>query len=73
MKVFTKAMRYCVNRNIYKTTPKDEYHMPMTNIFVGCSGKAQNSVFHGWECWVNQIRMAKEDTYKTTFRYPGHT
>jgi hypothetical protein len=65
-------IRVCIDfRNLNRATPKDEYHMPIIDMFINdASGQKVLSFLDG-NAGYNQIFMAKEDMYKTIFRCPG--
>ncbi|CAN6703779.1 unnamed protein product [Malus baccata var. baccata] len=73
LKVLTKAVRCCVDyRNINGATPKDEYPMPMADLSIDAVAKHKVLSFMDGNVGYNQIKMAPEDTHKTTFRCPWH-
>jgi hypothetical protein len=68
----TGKIRICVVfRNLNKVTPKDEYPMPIAVEWINrASGNMIISFLDG-NAGYNQIFMAEEDVFKTTFRCPG--
>nr|AAX94884.1 retrotransposon protein, putative, unclassified [Oryza sativa Japonica Group]AAX94911.1 retrotransposon protein, putative, unclassified [Oryza sativa Japonica Group]ABA92939.1 retrotransposon protein, putative, unclassified [Oryza sativa Japonica Group] len=65
----TGKVKVCIDfRDLNKTTPKDEYPMPVADQLVdAASGNKILSFMDG----NNQIFMAEEDIHKTAFRCPG--
>jgi hypothetical protein len=65
-------IRVCIDfRNLNRTAPKDEYPMPIADMLIyNASGNRIISFLDG-NTGYNQIFMAKDDTSKTTFIYPG--
>nr|XP_028946874.1 uncharacterized protein LOC114820421 [Malus domestica] len=59
-------------KNINGATPKDEYPMPMADLSVDAVAKHKVLSFMDGNTGYNQIKMAKEDIHKTTFRCSGH-
>ena len=73
LKAITKAVRCCVDyRNINGATPKDEYPIRMADLSIDIVAKHKVLSFMDGNAGYNQIKMAKEDIHKTTFRCPGH-
>ncbi|KAM1529986.1 hypothetical protein ACFX1Z_019134 [Malus domestica] len=73
LKVLTNAIRCCVDYgNINKAIPKDKYPMPMADLSIDAIAKHKVLSFIDGNAGYNQIKMAKEDINKTTFRGPGH-
>ena len=73
LKVITNALRCCVDyRNINGATPKEEYHMPMADLSIDAVAKHKVLSFMDGNAGYIQIKMAKDDIHKTTFRYPSH-
>ncbi|KAM1330813.1 hypothetical protein ACFX2H_043054 [Malus domestica] len=69
LKVVTNAIRCCVDyRNINEATPKDEYPMHMADLSIDVVAKHTVLSFMDRNVGYNQIKMAKEDIHKTTFR-----
>jgi hypothetical protein len=62
----------CVDfRNLNKATPKDEYPMPVADVLINrASGHKMISCLDG-NVGYNQIFMAEEDVFMTSFRCPG--
>ncbi|KAB2625793.1 hypothetical protein D8674_017453 [Pyrus ussuriensis x Pyrus communis] len=58
--------------NINEVTPKDEYTMPMADLSIDGVAKHKVLSFMNGNAGYNQIKMAKEDIHKTSFRYPWH-
>ena len=73
LKALTNAIRCCVDYgNINDATPKDEYHMPMADLSIDVVAKHKVLSLMDGNAGHNQIKMAKEDIHKTTFRCLGH-
>ncbi|KAM1952066.1 hypothetical protein ACFX15_006602 [Malus domestica] len=73
LKAITKAVRCCVNyRNINEATPKYEYPVPMVDLSIDAVAKHKVLCFMDGNVGYNQIKMAKEDLDKTTFRCLGN-
>jgi hypothetical protein len=58
-------------RDINRTTPKDEYSMPVAETLINVSADHKILSFMDGNAGYNQIFMAPEDIHKTTFRVPG--
>jgi hypothetical protein len=67
----TGKIQICVDfRNLNRATPKDEYPMPITDLFIdSMSGNKVISFLDG-NVVYNQIFMVKEDVTKTVFHCP---
>ena len=66
-----KIIVYIDFRDLNKATPKDEYPMPIADMFINeASGHRVISFLDG-NAGYNQIFMAEEDTSKTAFKCPG--
>ncbi|KAK2436375.1 hypothetical protein QL285_021373 [Trifolium repens] len=66
------TLRVCINfRDLNNATPKDEYVMPVAEMFVdSAAGFEFLSMLDGYSGY-NQIFIAEEDVSKTAFRCPG--
>jgi hypothetical protein len=65
-------IRVCIDfRNLNRATPKDEYPMPITDMLINDASGHKVLSFLDGNAGYNQIFIAKEDMYKTTFRCPG--
>jgi hypothetical protein len=65
-------IRVCISfRNLNGATPKDEYPMPITDMLINDASGHRVLSFLDGNAGYNQIFMAEEDMYKTTFRCPG--
>jgi hypothetical protein len=58
-------------RNLNRATPKGEYPMPITDLWVNSASGNKVISFLDGNAGYNQIFMAKEDASKTTFRCLG--
>jgi hypothetical protein len=58
-------------RNLNRATPKDEYHMPIADMLINDASGHKVLTFLDGNAGYNQIFMAEEDMYKTTFRCPS--
>jgi hypothetical protein len=68
----TGKIQVCIDfRNLNKATPKDEYPMPIANMFINNASGHRVISFLDGNASYNQIFMAKEDMSKTAFRCPG--
>ncbi|CAN6715845.1 unnamed protein product [Malus baccata var. baccata] len=66
LKALTNVIRCCVDyRNINEA-------MPMANLSIDAIAKHKVLSFMDGNAGYNQIKMAKEDIHKTTFRCSGH-
>lgn len=65
-------LRICIDfRNLNSAMPKDEYHMPITNLLVnGVAGYKFLSFMDGHSSY-NKIFIAEKDMQKTSFRCSG--
>jgi hypothetical protein len=64
----TCKIRVCIDfRNLNKAIPKDEYPMPMANIFINNASGHRVISFLDGNAGYNQIFMAEEDMYKIAF------
>jgi hypothetical protein len=62
----------CIDfRNLNKTTPKDEYPMPIADILINNASGYRVISFLDGNAGYNQIFMDREDMPKTTFNCPG--
>jgi hypothetical protein len=62
----------CVDfRNLNRATPKDEYLMPIADLFIDSTSGNKVISFLDGNKGYDQIFMAKEDVNKTMFRYLG--
>ncbi|VVA40097.1 PREDICTED: retrotransposon unclassified, partial [Prunus dulcis] len=69
----TRVVRICVDcRNLNGASPKDEYPMPMADMLVDGVAHNQMLSFMDGNVGYTQIKMAEEDTHKTTFMCLGH-
>jgi hypothetical protein len=68
----TGKIRICIDFcNLNKTSPKDEYHMPIADMLINNAfGHQVISFLDGNTCY-NQIFMVKEDMSKMAFYYPN--
>jgi hypothetical protein len=57
--------------NLNKTTPKDEYSIPIADILINNASGHQVISFLDGNAGYNQIFMAEEDISKTAFPCPG--
>ena len=65
-------IRVCIDfRNLNKATPKDEYPMPIADMFINEASRHHVISFLDGNAGYNQIFMAEEDMSKTAFRCPG--
>ena len=65
-------IRVCIDfRDLNKTTPKDEYPMPIADMLINEATGHHVISFLDGNAGYNQIFMAEEDTSKTAFRCPG--
>jgi hypothetical protein len=65
-------LRVCIDfRNLNRTTPKDEYHMPIADTLINNASGNRIISFLDGNAGYNQIFMAKEDASETTFICPG--
>ena len=65
-------IRVCIDfRDLNKSTPKDEYPMPIADMLINKASGHRVISFHDGNAGYNQIFMAEEDTSKTAFRCPG--
>jgi hypothetical protein len=68
----TSKIRVCIDfRNLNKATPKDEYPIPIADMLINNAFGHQVISFLDGNAGYNQIFMAEEDIYKTTFHCPG--
>jgi hypothetical protein len=62
----------CVDfRNLNRATPKDEYPMPVADLFFDSASGNKVISFLDVNAGYNQIFLAKEDVSKTVFHCPG--
>jgi hypothetical protein len=65
-------IRICINfRNLNRATPKDEYPIPIADMLINDTSRHKVLTFLDGDAGYNQIFMAEEDMYKTTFRCPS--
>jgi hypothetical protein len=65
-------LRICVDfRNLNNATPKDEYPMPMADLFVNGVAGYQILSMMDEHFGYNKIFLVEEDVHKTAFRCPG--
>jgi hypothetical protein len=68
----TGKIQVCIDfHNLNKSTPKDEYPMPIADMLINNSSVHQLISFLDGNSGYNQIFMAKEDMSKTTFYCSG--
>jgi hypothetical protein len=61
-------IRVCIDFfNLNKATPKDEYHMPTTDILINNASKHRVISFLDGNAGYNEIFMVKEDMSKWLF------
>jgi hypothetical protein len=64
--------RVCVDlRDLNRATQKDEYPMPVAEVFVNADAGHKIFCFMDRNARCNQIFMAPEDVHKTAFKVPG--
>jgi hypothetical protein len=64
-------IRICIDfRNLNRATTKVEYPMPIADMLINDASAHKVLSFPNGNAGYNQIFMAEEDMYKTTFRYP---
>ena len=62
-------LRICIDfRDLNRATPKDKYPMPIAESLVDAAAGHKMMSFLDGNAGYNQIFMAEEDVYKTTFR-----
>jgi hypothetical protein len=67
----TKKLRVCIDfRDLNRSTPKDEYPMPIANFLVNAASGHRILSFLDGNVGYNQIFMADEDISKTAFICP---
>jgi hypothetical protein len=65
-------IRVCIDfRNLNRSTPKDEYPMPIVDMLINNALGHKVLSFLDGNSGYNQIFMVEEDMYKTAFRFPG--
>jgi hypothetical protein len=65
-------LRVCIDfRNLNRATPKDEYHMPISDTLINNTSGNRIISFLDGNTGYNQIFMAKEDASKMAFICPG--
>jgi hypothetical protein len=65
-------IRICIDfRNLNRATPKDEYPIPIADMLINDTSWHKVLTFLDGDAGYNQIFMAEEDMYKTTFRCPS--
>ena len=68
----SEKIRVCIDfRSLNKATPKDEYPMPIADMFINEASRHRVISFLDGNAGYNQIFMAKEDTSKMAFVCPG--
>jgi hypothetical protein len=68
----TSKIQVCIDfRNLNRTTPKDEYPMPIVDMLINNAPGHLVISFLDGNASYNQIFMAEEDMSKTTFCCPG--
>jgi hypothetical protein len=68
----TKKLRVCIYfRDLNKSTPKDEYPMPIADFLVNSASRHRILSFLNGNAGYNKIFMAEEDISKTAFICPG--
>jgi hypothetical protein len=58
-------------RNLKRSTPKDEYPMPVAETLINAAAGNKILSFMDGNASYNQIFMAPEDLHKTAFRVPS--
>jgi hypothetical protein len=66
-----KIRVYIDFQNLNKATPKDKYPMPIANMLINNALRHRVISFLDGNSGYNQIFMAKEDMFKTSFRCLG--
>jgi hypothetical protein len=67
----TRKIQVCIDfRNLNKAIPKDEYPMPIADMFINNASGHRVISFLDNNAGYNQIFMAEEDMSKTAFRCP---
>jgi len=66
----SKIRVYVDFRDLNKTTPKDEYPMPIVDMLINEASRHRVISFPDGNVGYNQIIMAEDDTSKTIFRCP---
>jgi hypothetical protein len=64
-------LRVCIDFNLNRATPKDEYPMPIADTLINNASGNKIISFLDGNAGYNQIFMAEEDAYKTAFICPG--
>jgi hypothetical protein len=65
-------LRVCIDFcNLNRVTPKDEYPMPIADTLINNTSENRIISFLDGNAGYNQIFMAEEDAFKTTFICPG--
>jgi hypothetical protein len=65
-------IRVCIDfRNLNRSTPKDEYPMPIVDMLINDASGHKVLSFLDGNAGYNQIFMAEEDMYKMAFRCPS--
>jgi hypothetical protein len=68
----SRKIRVCIDfRDLNRATPKDEYPMPIADMFINDASGHWIISFLDGNASYNQIFMAEEDMSKTTFICPG--
>jgi hypothetical protein len=68
----TGKIQVCIDfRNLNKSTPKDEYHMPIADMLINNSSGHRVIRFLDGNSSYNQIFMAEDDMSKTAFYCSG--
>jgi hypothetical protein len=67
----TDKIHVCIDfRNLNKSTPKDEYPMPIADMLINNASGRRVINFLDGNASYNQIFMAKEEMYKMAFHCP---
>jgi hypothetical protein len=68
----TGKIQVCIYfHNLNKATPKDEHPIPIADMLINNASEHRVIRFLDGNAGYNQIFMAEEDMYKTTFRCPS--
>jgi hypothetical protein len=68
----TRKIRVCVDFwNLNRSTPKDEYPMPVADILINRASSNRMISFLDGNAGYNQIFMAEDDIPRTAFRCPS--
>ena len=67
-----EKIRVCIDfRDLYRATPKDEYPMPIADMFINDASRHRVISFLDGNAGYNQIFIAEEDMSKMAFICPG--